>query len=83
MVESVGGGIRTRYLCLAEAAEYLNVSERFMRRAVSDRRVRFYKVGKFLRFDSLDLDALAEATEVGAGASDLADAVWFSARRLG
>ncbi len=72
---------RTRYLTLGEAAVYLNVTERYMRRVVSERKVRFYKLGKFLRFDAVDLDALA--TEHGVGlADDLADRVWLSARRL-
>jgi excisionase family DNA binding protein len=73
--------VRTRYLTLLEAAAYLNVTERFMRRVVSERKVRFYKLGKFLRFDSADLDALA--TEHGVAVDDgLADQVWLSARRL-
>jgi excisionase family DNA binding protein len=76
-------GVRTRYLTIVEASTYLNVSVGFLRGVVADRRVRFCKVGKFLRFDVVDLDALAETFEVGAGDSDRADRVWLSARRLG
>lgn len=48
-------------LDIAHAAAYLGVSERWVRRAVAERRVRHYKVGKLLRFDPRDLDAfLAE-----------------------
>lgn len=72
----------TRYLSVAEAAQHLNVSVRFIRRLVSERRIRHYKVGKFLRFDSADLDAFARAGEVQADAGELATLVWSSARRL-
>jgi excisionase family DNA binding protein len=40
-----------------EAAAYLGVSERFIRRLVQERRIPFHRVGKFLRFDVEDLDA--------------------------
>jgi excisionase family DNA binding protein len=43
------------------AAEYLDVSEAFIRRIVVERRVRYYKVGKFVRFRPADLDAFVEA----------------------
>ncbi len=56
------GVTRTRYLTLAEAAAYLNVTERFMRRVVSDRKVRFFKLGKFLRFDAADWMRLRSST---------------------
>src|SRR3954463_10839197 len=51
-------GVRTRYLTIVEASAYLNVSVGFLRGVVAERRVRFCKVGKFLRFDVVDLDAL-------------------------
>ena len=51
-------------LTLAQAAAYLNVSERFMRRLVAERRIAFHKVGHFLRFRSADLDAFLEAGRV-------------------
>jgi excisionase family DNA binding protein len=72
---------RDRYLTIEEAADHLNVSVRFMRRLVSDRRIRHYKVGKFLRFERADLDAFAQAAEVGAADVALATRVWVSARR--
>ena len=49
--------VRTRFSTLREAAVYLNVTERFIRRVVSQRKVRFYKIGELLRFDAVDLDA--------------------------
>ncbi len=51
-------------LTLAEAAAYLNVSERFMRRLVAERRIAFHKVGHFVRFRAADLEAFLEAGRV-------------------
>ena len=48
-------------LDIAGAASYLRVSEAFVRRLVVERRVRYFKVGKFVRFRPVDLDALVEA----------------------
>ncbi len=46
------------------AAAYLSVSEVFMRRLVVERRVRYYKIGKFVRFKASDLDAMVDAGRV-------------------
>ncbi len=51
-------------LTLAQAAQYLNVSERYMRRLVAERRVPFHKIGRLLRFLASDLDDLLEAGRV-------------------
>jgi excisionase family DNA binding protein len=48
-------------LDIAGAAAHLGVSEAFVRRLVLERRVRYYKVGKFVRFRPGDLDAFVEA----------------------
>lgn len=77
MLEAVGP--RARYLNIEQAADYLNVSVRFMRRIVGDRRVRHFKVGKFLRFDPADLDAFATAS---ATRDDVASQAWVSVRRI-
>jgi excisionase family DNA binding protein len=45
-----------RPLTISEAATYLNVTERFMRRLVAERRIAFHKVGYFVRFLVSDLD---------------------------
>ncbi len=37
-------------------ADRLGVTPRFVRRLVSERRVPFYKVGHFVRFDPLEID---------------------------
>ena len=54
----------TRYLRLTAAADYLGQTERFMRRLVYERRIRFYKLGRFVHFDRSDLDAFAESGRV-------------------
>lgn len=46
----------TPLLDIAQAAQRLSVTTRFVRRLVDERRVPFYKVGKFIRFDPDDLD---------------------------
>jgi excisionase family DNA binding protein len=48
-------------LDVAGAAAHLGVSEAFVRRLVLERRVRYFKVGKLLRFRPADLDAFIEA----------------------
>lgn len=53
-------------LDLLGAAAHLGVTERYMRRAVAERRIRHYKVGKLLRFDPADLDAFMAAGVVEA-----------------
>jgi excisionase family DNA binding protein len=48
-------------LDVESAAARLGTPTRFVRRLVSERRVRFYKVGRYVRFDPDDLDAWVEA----------------------
>ena len=55
---------RGRPLTLPEAAAYLNVAERYMRRLVTDRRLPYFKVGRLLRFSAEDLDAFLEAGRI-------------------
>ncbi len=43
------------------AAAYLGVTEAFVRRLVLEKRIRYFKVGKFVRFRPVDLDAFVEA----------------------
>jgi len=54
----------TAPLTLSEAAAYLNVTPRFMRRLVAERRIAFHKVGALLRFRVEDLDAFFESGRV-------------------
>ena len=46
------------------AAEWLGVEERFIRRLVAERRVRYYKVGRHVRFDADDLDGFLARSRV-------------------
>ena len=48
-------------LDVAGAAAYLGVTDAFVRRLVLEKRVRYFKVGKFVRFRPVDLDAFVEA----------------------
>ena len=73
---------RERYLSPDEAAEYLNVSVGFIRRMASERRVRHYRLGKFIRFDPADLDAFAEVKELTGPDPALVTQVWRRSRRL-
>lgn len=47
-----------------EAAAYMSVTERFIRRLVMEGRIRYYKIGKFVRFEQADLDAFIDAGRV-------------------
>jgi excisionase family DNA binding protein len=48
--------LHRRPMNVTEAAEYLGVRPRFIRRLVDERRIDFYKVGRFVRLDPLVLD---------------------------
>lgn len=47
------------WLHLPAAAKHVNKPERFMRRLVMERRIRYYKHGRYLAFRRSDLDAWA------------------------
>ncbi len=53
-----------KYLTVAETAAYLNTSERFVRRLISERRIAFHHVGRHVRFALTDLDAWLAAARV-------------------
>ncbi len=57
---------RQRRLSVAEAADYHNCSERTIRRAIRDGRLRAYRVGpRLIRIDPRDLDRLARPIPTG------------------
>ena len=59
-------------LGVADAAAYLNTSERHVRRLRAENRLRYVKVGAKLRFRRDDLDVfIASNTHDPAGGSDL------------
>jgi excisionase family DNA binding protein len=55
----------------AQAAEMTALPESWLRKAVTERRIPFRKVGKHVRFSAADLDALIEQTAVPAAVSPL------------
>jgi excisionase family DNA binding protein len=58
-------------LDLVDAAGYLSVNVRYVRRLVAERRVRYLKVGRLLRFRTEDLDAYLESCGVEPRTSSL------------
>ncbi len=59
-----GTPARRDLVSIGEAAALIARSERHLRRLVAERRVRFYKVGRSIRFDVADLEALLDAAVV-------------------
>lgn len=51
-------------LSVPQAAERLGTPVRFIRRLISDRRIRYYKVGRYVRLDAGDLDAFIAAGRI-------------------
>jgi len=51
-------------LDIDSAAKRLAVPERFMRRLVAERRIPYFKVGKYVRFDPADLDSWLDERRV-------------------
>lgn len=53
-----------RLLTVAQAAERLNTTERFVRRLVEERRIAFTRLGRHVRLAESDLDAFIAAGRV-------------------
>ncbi len=49
---------------VVDAAQRLGTPVRFVRRLIAERRIRFYKVGRYVRLDPADLDAFIAAGQV-------------------
>ena len=62
--EAQGEPTAVRYLTVCESAEYLNTSERFVRRLISERRIAFHHVGRHVRIAVADLEAFMQAGRV-------------------
>jgi excisionase family DNA binding protein len=52
------------YLTVRETADYLNTSDRFVRRLIAERRIAFHHVGRHVRLAVSDLDAWLAAGRV-------------------
>ena len=55
---------RGRLLTVAQAGEYLGTGERFIRRLITERRIAYVKVGKYVRLERATLDAFVDAGRV-------------------
>lgn len=53
-----------KYLTVAEAADYLNTSVRFIRRLVAERRIAFHKAGTHVRLAVADRDDYMQAGRI-------------------
>ena len=57
---------QSEWLTKQEAAEYLNVSFKWIRNAMADGRLPYHKFNRLVRIRRSDLDAYAEQSRVGA-----------------
>jgi excisionase family DNA binding protein len=55
-----------RLLTVEQAAEWLGTSVRFVRRLISERRIPFIKVGRYVRIAASDVEAFIAAGRVEA-----------------
>ncbi len=55
---------RDPLLTVAQAGEYLGTGERFIRRLITERRISFVKIGKYVRLERSTLDAFVDAGRV-------------------
>jgi excisionase family DNA binding protein len=51
-------------LTVAQAGEYLGTGERFVRRLITERRIGYVKLGKYVRLQRSTLDAFIDAGRV-------------------
>jgi excisionase family DNA binding protein len=56
--------LATDMLTIEQVAERLNMSVRYVRRLVADRRIAFHKMGRAIRVHVADVDAFIEAGRV-------------------
>lgn len=57
---------------VADAAAQLGTPVRFIRRLIAERRIRFYKIGRYVRIDRRDLDEYIASNSVEARSSTAA-----------
>jgi excisionase family DNA binding protein len=58
--DAVSAGDHGHLIGVDALALRLGVSERFVRRLVAERRIPFFKIGKFVRFDPAEIDRWIE-----------------------
>jgi excisionase family DNA binding protein len=76
---SVASALPEELLTIEEAAVRINMSVRYVRRLVAERRIVFYRLGRAVRFASADLAAFVQAGRVE---PMTAEAVWSEMRRV-
>ena len=55
---------RTELMTIEQSAAYLGTGERFIRRLITERRISYVKVGKYVRLERSTLDAFVDAGRV-------------------
>ncbi|MGY1642013.1 helix-turn-helix domain-containing protein [Geodermatophilus sp. SYSU D00703] len=55
---------RDPLLTVTQAGEYLGTGERFIRRLITERRIGYVKVGKYVRLERSMLDAFVDSRRV-------------------
>jgi excisionase family DNA binding protein len=58
------GGARDQLMTVEQAGEYLGTGERFVRRLITERRITYVKVGKYVRLERSTLEALVDTGRV-------------------
>jgi excisionase family DNA binding protein len=71
-VSTAVAGDPAQLLDVADAAAQLGTPVRFIRRLIAERRIRFYKIGRYVRIDRHDLDDYIAANRVEARPSPAA-----------
>ncbi len=61
---ALASGQHDQLLTVAQAGDYLGTGERFVRRLVTERRITYVKLGKYVRLQRSTLDAFIEAGRV-------------------
>lgn len=51
-------------LSIEQLADWLGVTDRFIRRLVAERRIPFLKIGKFIRFDPAEIEPWLDSQRV-------------------
>jgi excisionase family DNA binding protein len=62
--KDLDGSPRDQLMTVEQAGEYLGTGERFIRRLITERRISYVKVGKYVRLERSALEALVDANRV-------------------
>jgi excisionase family DNA binding protein len=55
---------RDQLMTVQQAGEYLGTGDRFIRRLITERRISYVKIGKYVRLERATLDALVDSGRV-------------------